>query len=56
MPDREQAVTDLAAHLKRLWAPRLRHAMLAHIDQAEGAGLSPVVNQAVHRHGGLLQA
>jgi formate dehydrogenase subunit delta len=56
MPDHEQAVADLASHLKRFWAPRMRQALLAHIDQTEGAGLSPIVMEAVSRHGGLLQA
>lgn len=56
MPDHEQAVADLAAHLKRFWEPRMRRALLAHVDQARGEGLSPIVMEAVQRHGGLLQA
>ncbi|EJN02020.1 formate dehydrogenase subunit delta [Herbaspirillum sp. YR522] len=56
MPDHEQAVADLAAHLKRFWEPRMRRALLAHIDQTRGEGLSPMVMEAVDRHAGILHA
>jgi len=32
MPDHEQAVTDLASHLKRFWDPRMRKALLAYVE------------------------
>ncbi|KAF1038534.1 MAG: hypothetical protein GAK35_03781 [Herbaspirillum frisingense] len=50
MPDREQAVTDLASHLKRFWEPRMRKAFLAHIEQTQGEGVDPIVLEAVHKH------
>ena len=28
MPDREQAMQDIASHIRRFWDPRMRHAML----------------------------
>lgn len=50
MPDREQAVADLATHLKRFWEPRMRKAFLAHIEQTQGEGLDPIVLEAVSKH------
>lgn len=50
MPDREQAMADLATHLKRFWEPRMRKAFLAHIEQTQGEGLDPIVLEAVNRH------
>lgn len=56
MPDHEQAVADLASHLKRFWEPRMRRALLAHVDTAQGEGLSPIVMEAVGKHGAQLAA
>ncbi|NUU02256.1 formate dehydrogenase subunit delta [Herbaspirillum robiniae] len=50
MPDREQAVADLASHLKRFWEPRMRKAFLDYIDRTQGEGLDPIVLEAVHKH------
>ncbi|WDZ94902.1 formate dehydrogenase subunit delta [Herbaspirillum sp. WKF16] len=50
MPDREQAVADLASHLKRFWEPRMRRAFLAHIEQTQGEGVDPIVLEAVSKH------
>ncbi|WP_020205713.1 MULTISPECIES: formate dehydrogenase subunit delta [Cupriavidus] len=54
MPDREEALTDIASHIKRFWEPRMRRALLAQIDDGEAAGLDDIVRQAVMRHRGLL--
>ena len=45
-PDREQAIQDIASHLKRFWDPRMRTAIIAHVDQG-GAGLLEIVATAV---------
>lgn len=45
-PDREQAMRDIAAHLKRFWEPRMRSAIIAHVDQG-GAGLNEIVASAI---------
>jgi formate dehydrogenase subunit delta len=50
MPDRDQAVADLASHLKRFWEPRMRKALLAHIEEKQGEGLSGIVLEAVAKH------
>jgi formate dehydrogenase subunit delta len=42
----EKAVPGIAEHLKKFWDPRMRSAILAHLD-AGGAGLQPEVRAAV---------
>ncbi len=54
MPDREQAKSDIAAHLKKFWEPRMRKAMLAAIDGAEADGLDPIVRESISTHRGML--
>ena len=46
MPNREQAVQDIAAHIRRNWDPRMRLALLQHIDTNGGVELSPMVRDA----------
>ena len=46
MPDREQAITDTALHLRRFWEPRMRQQLLAHVDAHGGTGLDPLVLEA----------
>lgn len=47
MPDREQAVADVATHLKRTWEPRMRVEILKTLGTAEEAQLKPVVRDAL---------
>ena len=47
MPDREQAVADVATHLKRTWDPRMRTEILKSLGTAEEAQLKPVVRDAL---------
>ncbi|HML07164.1 MAG TPA: formate dehydrogenase subunit delta [Xanthobacteraceae bacterium] len=44
----EQAAAGTADHLRKFWDPRMRAAIVAHL-QAGGAGLDPVVRLAVER-------
>jgi len=55
MPDRVQAEKDLATHIKRFWEPRMRRALLAHVEQEGGSELSEIVLTAVKKHGAELQ-
>jgi len=41
-----QAVAGTATHLEKFWDPRMRSAIIAHVDTG-GAGLDPVVKRAV---------
>jgi formate dehydrogenase subunit delta len=53
-PDHVQAEHDVAEHLKKFWEPRMRRALLAHLDATKGAGLDPLVLAALHTHRVLL--
>lgn len=47
MPDREQAVADVASHLQRTWEPRMRVEILKALGTVEEAQLKPVVREAL---------
>jgi formate dehydrogenase subunit delta len=47
MPDREQAVKDIAGHLRRTWDPRMRMQLLAMLGGVDEVKLKPVVRDAV---------
>ncbi|MDP2822837.1 MAG: formate dehydrogenase subunit delta [Sulfuritalea sp.] len=47
MPDREQAIQDVANHLRRTWEPRMREQILTILGSAEEAQLKPVVRDAL---------
>ena len=51
-PDREEASAEIASHLKRFWAPRMRQQLYDHIDAEDGAGLAPLVLDAIAAHRG----
>lgn len=46
MPNREQAVNDIAAHIQKNWDPRMRAAMAQYIGKFGGVELSPIVRDA----------
>ena len=54
MPDRQQAVQDIASHIKRFWEPRMRHAILDSLDQNSSDGLSDIVREALSTHREML--
>ncbi len=49
MPDREQAVADVASHLRRTWEPRMREQILASLGTADEKQLKPLVREALRR-------
>ncbi|MDL2355970.1 MAG: formate dehydrogenase subunit delta [Pseudomonadota bacterium] len=51
-PDQEEASAEIANHLKRYWAPRMRSELFAHIDDADGEGLATIVLAAIAAHRG----
>jgi formate dehydrogenase subunit delta len=50
MPDRSQALADLAEHLKRFWEPRMRRSLLEYVDKQGGTNLKGIVLEAVRAH------
>ena len=51
-PNSEQAVRDVARHLRRYWEPRMRRQIIAYYEERQGAGLSDLALRGV----GLLAA
>ncbi|RCX07603.1 formate dehydrogenase subunit delta [Extensimonas vulgaris] len=54
MPERDQALQEVAQHLRKFWEPRMRRELLAHLD-AGGAGLRPIVADALRAHRALVE-
>ena len=51
-PDQAEGRTEIANHLQRYWAPRMREQLYAHIDLAQGEGLAAFVFDAIVEHRG----
>lgn len=47
MPDREQAVCDVASHIERNWDPRMRADLLAQFAASGAGDLKPIVIAAL---------
>ena len=54
MPDRPEALEGIAQHLKKFWEPRMRRALLAHIDAQGGADVMPMVAEAIRLNRDML--
>ncbi len=54
MPDRQQAVQDIATHIRRFWEPRMRRALLHSLDENGAVGMSDIVRTALANHRQLL--
>lgn len=50
MPDREESLSGIAKHLQNFWEPRMRSQLLEHMDEKNGAGLNPLVREAIRIH------
>jgi formate dehydrogenase subunit delta len=47
-PDRDAARNEVASHLRRYWDPRMRAALIAHLEASgEQSGLRALVEEAV---------
>lgn len=51
-PERDEAISGIATHLKRFWEPRMRAAIVAHCRDANGEGLHELAREAVRRMAG----
>jgi formate dehydrogenase subunit delta len=54
-PDQIEAAKEIANHLKKFWAPRMRTQLLAYVDSQQGAGLSNIVLTSISGHRQALQ-
>jgi formate dehydrogenase subunit delta len=43
----DEAVPQIATHIKKFWDPRMRKGILAHLAEKNGAGLKPQVLEAI---------
>lgn len=50
MPDRQEALDGVATHLKKFWDPRMRQALLRHVDGADVGGIRDIVLAAIQEH------
>ncbi|HTS87397.1 MAG TPA: formate dehydrogenase subunit delta [Gemmatimonadales bacterium] len=53
-PDQTQAQLDTASHIRRFWDPRMRAALLRHLDDHAAEGLDPFVAEALRVHRALV--
>ena len=52
MPEREQALHDVAEHIHKFWEPRMRGRLQTVLEQVEEAQLlRPIVKDALLQHG-----
>jgi formate dehydrogenase subunit delta len=49
-PDQIEGRTEIANHLQRYWAPRMRAQLYSHIDLESGEGLDSIVVEAIMEH------
>jgi len=51
LPDREEALTGIAEHIRKFWEPRMRRRLLAALDvEGEKAGFSEIVLAALTKY------
>jgi formate dehydrogenase subunit delta len=55
LPDHAAAVSGTASHIRRFWDPRMRRALLAHVDQHHGEGLDPLVLEAINGNRAMIE-
>lgn len=55
MPDRTEALSEIAVHIRKFWEPRMRQQILLHLDQRGGEGLDDIVHLALTRHRELVE-
>jgi len=49
MPDTAEAHAGIALHLRRYWDPRMRRQLMEHVESTQGAGLLPIVLEALRK-------
>ncbi|MEO7986252.1 MAG: formate dehydrogenase subunit delta [Gemmatimonadales bacterium] len=49
-PNRAEALSSTARHIRRSWDPRMRRELLGHLDANGGEGLEPFTLEAIRAH------
>lgn len=47
IPDREQALQEIANHLEKFWDPRMRQQLLQHLETTTDSGLTTIVLESL---------
>lgn len=55
MPEREEALDDIANHIRKFWEPRMRRSLLAALDTDESKTMRDIVLAALRKHRADLQ-
>jgi len=55
MPDRQDAMVELATHLRKFWEPRMRRAFLSEFDSGNVQGMHPFLVTTVQQHRALIE-
>ncbi len=55
MPDREQAIADIADHIRKFWEPDMRREILDYLVSSGGQGLSDIVRAALTQYRSKLE-
>ena len=50
LPDREEALSEVASHLRKFWDPRMRAQILALLQTSEAEDMHPLVREALARY------
>lgn len=50
MPDRDEAIADIAEHIRRFWEPRMRRTILTTLDNANTCTMREIVREALCAH------
>jgi formate dehydrogenase subunit delta len=55
MPDRSEAKTGIALHIKKFWEPRMKRLLIDRLDSADTRDLQAIVREAVIEHRAQIQ-
>lgn len=56
MPDRAEALSGIAKHIKNYWDPRMRKTFLAFVDGPHQNDIKPIVLDAITDHRRLIES
>ena len=54
-PNRAEAKSSIALHISQTWAPRMREALMSHVDQIPASDLHDIVREALKENLELLK-
>ena len=54
-PDRAEALDGVATHIRKFWEPRMRRALLEHLDSSGFDELNDTTAEAIRQHRARIQ-